>query len=271
MPSIKDSKCILIIGSTAGLGRALALSILALPSKPTVIVCGRRQERLDELVEAHGTDGRLKGFKLDVLADRASLKASVADVVQQYPGLDAVMFMSGIQHEYDFTEPESVDLDKVVDELNTNYLSVINMITFFLPHLIKVGKAGQPSFIYTVTSGLAVVPGPWVPNYCATKAALHSLSLTLNAQLKDQNVHVVEILPPLVESELHDHQGKREVLSKIWMPLDEFTALTMQELKSNDVQIPIGSSAKDYETFETGKLDAVNKLYEGRKAATQRK
>lgn len=45
---------ILVIGSTACLGRALALSILDLPSKPTVIVCGRRKERLDELIGAHG-------------------------------------------------------------------------------------------------------------------------------------------------------------------------------------------------------------------------
>ncbi|KAH7907569.1 NAD(P)-binding protein [Hygrophoropsis aurantiaca] len=268
MPSIKDTKCILIIGSTAGLGRALALSILALPSKPTVIVCGRRQERIDELIAVHGTDGRLKGFKLDLLADRASLKASIAEIVQQYPQLDAVMFMSGIQHEFNFTEPESVDLDKVADELNTNYLSIINAITLFLPQLIKIGVTGYPSFIYTVTSGLGVVPGAWVPNYCATKAALHSLSLTLNAQLKSKNVHVVEILPPLVESELHDHQGKREVLSKFWMPLDEFTALTIEALKSDDVQIPIGSSVADYEGFEKGKLEAVTKMYDGRKAAT---
>lgn len=77
--------------------------------------------------------------------------------------LDVVMFMSGIQHEYDFTHPEKVSLDgkhisKVSDrtngfdvrcidvatELETNYLSIVNMTHLFLPHLIKVGVREPP-------------------------------------------------------------------------------------------------------------------------------
>lgn len=85
MPNINDVKCMLIIGSTSGLGRALALSILDLPSKPTVIVCGRRQERLDELVSSHGADGRLRAVKLDVNTDRQTLKAAIDDITRTYP------------------------------------------------------------------------------------------------------------------------------------------------------------------------------------------
>jgi NADP-dependent 3-hydroxy acid dehydrogenase YdfG len=51
MPSMIDSKCVLVLGATSGLGRALARSIQALPSKPTVIVTGRRKDRLDELAK----------------------------------------------------------------------------------------------------------------------------------------------------------------------------------------------------------------------------
>ncbi|EGO28957.1 hypothetical protein SERLADRAFT_377262 [Serpula lacrymans var. lacrymans S7.9] len=262
MPSISDSKCILIIGATSGLGRSLALSILALPSKPTVIVSGRRQGRLDELAQAHADEPRLKTLNFDVGVDRVSLKASVNKVISQYPELDAVMFSAGIQHQFDFTKPESIDLDQASDELNTNYNAIFNMITFFLPHLIQLGKS-RPTFIYTVTSGLAIVPGPWVPNYCATKAALHSLSLSLNVQLRDSNVHVVEIIPPLVESELHDHQlGANERLSRFWMPLEEFTALTMERLEKGDIQVPIGPMVGgNYKEFEEGKVDQVIQMF----------
>lgn len=90
MPKINDSKCILIIGSTAGLGRHLALSILNLPSEPTVIVCGRRQERLDELVKAHSETGRLKAVQLDVNLDRAALKSKVENIVQTFPEVSLV-------------------------------------------------------------------------------------------------------------------------------------------------------------------------------------
>ena len=85
MPSISDSKCVLVVGSTAGIGRALALAILDLPSKPTVIVCGRRKERLDELVASHGANGRLKSVTLDVLAERDALRISIQEVVNTYP------------------------------------------------------------------------------------------------------------------------------------------------------------------------------------------
>ncbi|KIJ68236.1 hypothetical protein HYDPIDRAFT_173016 [Hydnomerulius pinastri MD-312] len=270
MPSINDSKCILIIGSTAGLGRHLALSILDLPSKPTVIVCGRRQERLDELVASQSADGRLKAVRLDVNLDRPALKSAVEDIVKSYPELDAVMFSSGIQHMFDFTKPGDINLDILATEFNTNYTSIVSMITFFLPHLLKIGET-RPAFLYTITSGLAITPLPPVPNYCATKAALHSLSITLNTQLKDKNVHVVEIFPPLVESELHDHQGTREVLSRFWMSLDDFTQHTMDGLTAGKVQIPIGQSAEAFKKFEEGKLEAVQAMFAQRAAAAAAK
>ena len=56
---ISECRCILIIGATAGIGRALALALLDLPSKPTVIIGGRRKERLDELTK---TSDRIKGI-----------------------------------------------------------------------------------------------------------------------------------------------------------------------------------------------------------------
>lgn len=45
---------------------------------------------------------------------------------------------------------------------------------------------------------LALLPKGLIPNYCATKAALHSLCISLHNSLKDTNVHVMEIMPPLV-------------------------------------------------------------------------
>lgn len=262
MPNINDVKCILIIGSTSGLGRGLALSILDLPSKPTVIVSGRRQERLDELTSSHGADGRLRAVKLDVTADRATLKATIDDIIKTYPDLDAVMFSSGVQYGSDFCKPETINLDDFFVEIHTNYTSVVTMITFFLPHLISLGESGRPTFLYTISSGVGITPGPSVANYSATKAAIHSLSISLNVQLKEKNVHVVEILPPLVESELHDGQGTAETLSKYWMPLTEFTKLTMAELSTDAAQIPIGMAARAYEKYEAGKLEAADKFYE---------
>lgn len=72
--TISDCKCVLVIGATAGLGRALALAIHDLASKPTVIAAGRRQERLDGLA-THSE--RIKTLKLDVNVGRDALKSVV--------------------------------------------------------------------------------------------------------------------------------------------------------------------------------------------------
>ena len=85
MPTINNCKCILVIGGTSGLGRKLALSILNLPSRPVVIICGRRQERLDELASSYGGSGRLKTMKLDITASPSTLRSAVNYVECTYP------------------------------------------------------------------------------------------------------------------------------------------------------------------------------------------
>lgn len=90
MPSINDSKCVLVIGATSGIGRALALAIHALPTKPTVIVGGRRKDRLDELVK--NGDGRIDAVQVDVQADRETLKQFVDDVLAKHPNVSHVAF-----------------------------------------------------------------------------------------------------------------------------------------------------------------------------------
>ena len=81
-PNIRDAKCVLVLGATAGIGRNLALAIHDLPHKPTIIVSGRRQGRLDELA---GSSSRIEGTQLDVTAGRAVLKDFVDTVVAKHP------------------------------------------------------------------------------------------------------------------------------------------------------------------------------------------
>lgn len=79
-PSINNSRCILITGATSGIGRALALALATLPSKPKVIGLGRRKDRLDGLREAG-----LEAEEFDVNADRATTKNFVAEILVKYP------------------------------------------------------------------------------------------------------------------------------------------------------------------------------------------
>ncbi|KAJ6509253.1 hypothetical protein C8R47DRAFT_1097952 [Mycena vitilis] len=241
--SVDNAKCILVIGATSGIGRALALALSELPSRPTVIAAGRRQDRLKELQEK-----KLETVQLDVAADSETLKKNVNSLIAKYPNLDAVILASGIQYHHDFTK--DVDLNQITKEINVNYIAVVSLISMFVPHFLKLSTEGRPSFIVPITSGLAFMPSPSVPNYSASKAALRSFTTSLRNHLEATKVNVVEIIPPLVESELHDEQGTTEQLSKFWMPLDQYTKETIDGLRRGDSHIASGRADEVLKQFQ---------------------
>jgi len=250
MATIDKSKCILVTGATSGIGRALALDIANLPSQPVVIGTGRRKERLEEIGKAG-----IHTVELNITSDFGALKEKVDEIVNKYPDLDTVILNAGVQHEFYFKK--GVDMTKVVEEMTINYLSIVAFVNYIMPHFLKLSDDGRSTSIVIVTSGLSVVPAAWVPNYSASKAALHSFTMSLRAQVHDKKINVIEIVPPLVESELHDAYGTTEKLSKFWIPLSDFTKVTMEGLRKGDHVITMSNVKTLYEQLEQPKEGMV--------------
>ncbi|CAK7212601.1 hypothetical protein SCUCBS95973_001519 [Sporothrix curviconia] len=220
-------KTVLVTGATSGIGQALVERMLTAGDGIFVIAVGRRQDRLDALQARFGAD-RVAVENVDV-GDLASLPAWTAKITAAYPALDCVVLNAGFQQALDFSDPQSVInvLPDLTSEITVNYLSPVHAAALFLPHLTSRGP-GKPAALVFVTSGLALVPIARCPNYCASKAALHSLAWTLRSQLQDSAaaaatppddvVRVIEIIPPAVQTELHTRQGQ----AKIGLPLDQF-------------------------------------------------
>ncbi|KKA24494.1 hypothetical protein T310_1523 [Rasamsonia emersonii CBS 393.64] len=121
-----------------------------------------------------------------------------------------------------------------------------------------------PGFVQDTTSGLALVPILRCSNYCASKAALHHWILCLREQLKGSNIKVIEILPPAVQTELHDAKHQPDIVDgrNFGMPLDEFTNETMEKLLLGEEQIPIGMAKNAFESFEKQRQEIFTKLVE---------
>ena len=124
-------------------------------------------------------------------------------------------------------------------EIQTNLLGVIRVSAEFLPHL----KNQQGATLLNVSSGLAFVPLAVFPVYCATKAAVHSFSLSLRQQLRDSKVKVIELIPPYVKTELGgitknagNNGGPKP------MPLDAFIAEAMKELTGDADELAIAAA-----------------------------
>ena len=123
-------------------------------------------------------------------------------MTKEHPDLDAVFFNAGIQRGFNFAKPETVDLDMIALELTTNYTANLHLTKAFLPHFL----ARQPkcSALIYCTSGLALVPSERVPNYSATKVAMRHFLICLRGHLKNTQVRVIDIIPPAVQTELHN-------------------------------------------------------------------
>ncbi|KAL1799535.1 hypothetical protein ACET3X_003572 [Alternaria dauci] len=249
---------VLVLGATSGIGWALAEKIVA--DGKHAIVVGRRQEKLDEFQKKHGSD-KVSTVAFDI-TKLEEIPSFVKDVTSKHPDLDSVFLNSGIQRGFDFSKPETVDLDVLEMEFRTNYLSYMHLTTAFIPFLQKQDK--ETSLIYT-TSGLALLPLPRCPNYCASKAALHHMILVLRHQLANGpgNIKVIEIFPPAVQTELHDakHQPDIKDGGNIGMPLSEFTDEAWKGLVEGKDQIPVGFVGKAFDAFENKRQEMYKQVF----------
>ncbi len=200
-----DNSTVFIPGATSGIGLGLALRLRDAGS--TVIVGGRRTERLAAIAAEHPGIGIVE---IDT-ADPASIERARDEIVSRYPGLDAVVLMAGIMEAEEFADPASLEIAERT--VVTNLLGPIRLVHAFLPRL----RAQESATIMTVSSGLASVPLAVTPTYSATKAAIHSLSESLRVQLEATGVRVVELVPPATQTDL---MGLKDDPSAL--PLEDF-------------------------------------------------
>ncbi|OTA59598.1 short chain dehydrogenase [Hypoxylon sp. EC38] len=255
-------KNVLLIGATAGIGWALAERMIE--NGIFVIGVGRRKERLDALVSKHGSD-KVAASQFDI-TELDKIETWAKEITVTYPDIDAVILNSGIQRTLDFSRPKEIDLPRTIQELNTNYTSYLYLITHLLPHL--QARAPNPAALIGVSSGLALVPLPRCANYCATKAALHSLLWSIRAQLSydegSQHIKVIEILPPAVQTELHSQQEELVKIGQgnIGIPVEQFLDEAWAGLTRGDEEIPVGIVKERFDATEAPRRAQFQRIVE---------
>jgi uncharacterized oxidoreductase len=184
-----NGKQVLLTGGSAGIGREIARQLKAKGAQ--VLLTGRDPERLAAMAA--------EGFETLAadLSNAAGADALVA-MLEDRP-VDILINNAGQLVDHDFRkgapDPQAAD-----DCLYANLSAPIRLITALVPGLRERPQAA----IVNVTSGLAIAPAARQPVYCATKAGLRFYTLALREQLKGTRIHVIEALPPVVDTQMND-------------------------------------------------------------------
>ncbi len=214
-----NGKTILLTGGTDGIGRELAVQLKA--KGATVIVTGRTAQRI--------AAAQVLGF--EAISADLSEQTGVDTVLAAVKGreIDILINNAGVGSDHDFREaaPDLADNDRCIF-LNLN--APVHLIT----HLMDQLKARPEAMIVNTTSGLAIAPRAGGPIYCASKAGLRSYTLALREQLKGTRIHVLEVLPPVVETKMTAGRGSKK------MSPQECAAQMVRAMESNAKEANVG-------------------------------
>jgi uncharacterized oxidoreductase len=230
---------VLVTGGASGIGLAIARRFLAAGS--TVVICGRRADKLREAQQAYPS---MHIVEADV-ATETGRAALVDSIVRTFSTVNVLVNNAGIQRAVSLQDAEPWEVTR--EEIAINLEAPIHLSRLFIPLLARQSTAA----IVNVTSGLAFAPMARVPVYCATKAAMHSFTLSLRQQLRDTAIRVVEIIPPAVNTDLGGPG-----LHTFGVNVDEFADAVMPRIANGEVEVAYGFAQQSSRASRT-ELDAI--------------
>jgi uncharacterized oxidoreductase len=238
-----NNNTVLITGGGSGIGFETAKLLASTGNH--VIITGRNKSKLEK---AASLLPNTTAIVADI-TDAAAVDQLVARIRTDFPKLN--MLFNNAAHAFAYSLSADADVySKAAAEFDTNVLSVMRLTENLWPVLEQQPYAA----VVNITSIVSLVPASRIPTYSATKAALHSYSQSLRLALRETNVRVFEVMPPLVDTEF-----ARE-LSGTKMQPEEVAAAIIDGISNDVFEIHVGGTAALYQVFRQSPEAALKYL-----------
>ena len=224
-----NGNTVLITGGSSGIGLEMARQFLDRGNK--VIITGRDEKKL------HDTKQQLDGVAIirSDVSNSDDVKDLYRQAVHDFPDLNILVNNAGILQTLNLRD-SNLSAAELMQEIDINLKGTIMMNNAFMPLL---QHHNNPAIV-NVSSGLAFVPLPIAPVYCSTKAAIHSYSLSLRAQLRNTGIKVFELAPPLTETEMLGGFNEEDIKGVPIMPVEEMVAVFLKGFAKDNYEIRVG-------------------------------
>ena len=202
-------KTILITGATSGIGLATAKKFAN--EKNQLILCGRRQHKLDEISNEISKITNVLTLRFDV-SDKEEVNKVLENLPKEFSSIDVLINNAGNAHGLDTIQEGSLDdWDNMIDSnvkglLYVSRVVIPKMIEKQNGHIINIGSlAGRE--VYEKGN-----------IYCATKHAVNAISKAMRIDLNKTGIKVSEINPGLVETDFSNvrFKGDNELAEKVY-------------------------------------------------------
>ncbi|MEO8890767.1 MAG: SDR family oxidoreductase [Coleofasciculaceae cyanobacterium] len=217
MIPVKDY-VVLITGASSGIGAACANIFAQAGAK--LILAARRQEKLEQLAEQLGKDYDCESYLLPMdVCDLSQVQSALSNLPETWSNIDILINNAGLSRGLDKVQEASIqDWEEMID---TNIKGLLYMTRTILPGMIARGR-GHIINIGSI-AGHQTYPGGSV--YCATKAAVKSISEGLKQDLLGTPVRVSSVDPGMVETDFSAvrFHGNTERASKVYQGVTPLT------------------------------------------------
>ena len=192
-------KTILITGATSGIGLAVAKKLAN--NENQLILCGRRQEKLDEISKDLSTITNVLSLCFDV-SDKNDVSKILGNLAEKFSSIDILINNAGNAHGLDTIQEGSLDdWDNMID---SNVKGLLYVSRVIMPKMIEK-NSGHIINIGSLAGREVYEKGNI---YCATKHAVNAISKAMRIDLNKTGIKVSEINPGLVETDFSNVRFK---------------------------------------------------------------